>query len=609
MRRINVGFVGNPNCGKTTLFNAITGARLKVANYPGVTVEKREGFTQYKDWELKLLDLPGVYSLNTYSLEEEVTKAEILSEEVDIIVNVVDASSLERNLYLTLQLLELGKPVVLALNMMDIVEERGMEIDLHRLPEMLGDIPVVAVSARKRNGLDVLIHAVVHHYMEQESPEMEHYSGEVSDNKKYEFIENVVDEVLFHKTVREARTDKADQILTHRYWGVPIFFAVMALVFFLTFRIGDLMADILNLGLDAFSGFMADFLIAIHIPEWLKSLIVDGIIGGVGGILTFLPNIVILFLALDILEDSGYMARVAYVMDGWMGRIGLSGKAFLPLVLGFGCSVPATMAARTLDNEKDKRRAILLIPFMSCSAKIPIYVLFSSMFFGQWAPLVAFSMYLLGILVGVLVAVVLYLWDKRKISDYSSLLIELPEYKRPNVRTIFIDVWEKIKGYLTKAGTVIFISSIILWFLLNFGPQGAVQEVSESFGAMAGHWLVPILAPAGLGLWQVGVALIAGLAAKEVVVSSILVLFGMGGMDHASSITNLQGQLGALGFGPLNAYSLMVFSLIYTPCMAAVGTMRKETNSTSFTIKAVLFLLILAWLLSALFYQAGTLLF
>lgn len=657
-KAINVAFVGNPNCGKTTLFNALTGANLKVANWPGVTVEKKEGTTFYKDQKMVLVDLPGIYSLTSYSIEEKVSRRCVMEDEIDVIVNVVDASSMERNLYLTMQLLELGKPVILALNMMDIVKERGMEIDTHRLPEMLGSIPVVPVSARKRTGLNTLLHAVKHHYREDSTEKIITYSEEIEDkiqileeklkekyptasynrwnaiklleadeetckeypleapevldrsyekeiiNCKYNYIEEVVEEVLFYKNFsQEGITDKVDKFLTHSILGVPIFLGIMALVFFLTFTIGDAVKGVFEIGMDALLTGSANLLHSLHASEWVISLVVDGVIAGVGGILTFLPNIFILFLALGILEDSGYMARVAYVMDGIMGRMGLSGKAFLPMVLGFGCTVPAVMATRTLEKEEDRKRTIFLTPFMSCSARLPIYVLFSSIFFEKHAALAAFSLYAVGVVAAILLALVMGKINKG--SSAGSLLMELPEYKMPNARTIAIYVWEKVKDYLGKAGTTIFVASIVVWFILNFGMSGLVVDVEKSFGAVLGRWMEPILAPAGLGLWQVGVALIAGLSAKEVVVSSMAVLFGISNINSAVGMTEMSTALGQYGFGALNAYALMVFCLLYTPCMATVGTIKKESNSWAFTLKVVLFQLAFAYLASVLVFQLG----
>lgn len=661
METIRVGFVGNPNCGKTTLFNAYTGANLKVANWPGVTVEKMEGETSYKGQKIKLIDLPGIYSLTSYSIEEKVSRRCIMEHEVDVIINIVDASALERNLYLTMQLLELGKPVVLALNMMDIVEERGMEIDLHRLPEMLGGIPVVPVSARKRSGLDVLMHAAVHHFEEKHRANVVHYDNTMEEkikgleeilqnqyhirenvrwyaikllerdeeiwerfplevpeildrnyekdiiNQKYDYIEEIMEDTLFYKSEKAAFTDKIDRMLTHPIWGMPIFFGVMAIVFFLTFFVGDGLKGGFEVILDSISNGTEQLLEHLKVAPWMISLVVDGIIAGVGGILTFLPNIFILFLALALLEDSGYMARVAYVMDGLMGHLGLSGKAFLPMVLGFGCTVPAVMASRTLEKESDRRRTILITPFMSCSARLPIYVLFADMFFGKYAMLAAFSMYFLGMLIAIVTALVIHHLETH--TEHHTLLIELPEYKTPNARTIAIYVWEKIKDYLTKAGTTIFIASIIIWFLLNFGIHGMVEEVTDSYGAILGHWMEPILAPAGLGMWQIGVALISGISAKEVVVSSFCVLFGINNVNSAAGMASMTQQLAQVGFGPLNAYSMMVFCLLYIPCAATIGTIRRETRSIKFTLKMMVFQLLVAWTASVFVYQIGSLFF
>ena len=658
---ITVGFVGNPNCGKTTLFNALTGANLKVANWPGVTVERMEGRVTYKGQKLRLIDLPGIYSLTSYSIEERIARKCIMEEDIDVIVNVVDASSLERNLYLTMQLLEFKKPVVLALNMMDIVQERGMEIDIHRLPEMLGQIPVVPVSARKKTGLDILLHAVIHHYeegphdkvvtyskgveakltkletalleqygevenvrwvaiklLEQDTQIMELYPlglPEVLDqsyenritNEKYDYIEEIVEECLFNKEASHAITEKADRYLTHRIWGLPVFLLILALVFFLTFTVGDFLKGYFEIVLDWINLHTTDLLGSLGVSDWLISLVVDGILAGVGGILTFLPNIVILFLALAFLEDSGYMARVAYVMNEIMGSVGLSGKAFLPMILGFGCTVPAIMASRGLENEQDRKRTMLVTPFMSCSARLPIYVLFSSMFFGDKAMLAAYSLYVIGMLTAILIAKVanrLY-----PLPEENGLLIELPAYKTPNARTVVIYVWKKVKDYLTKAGTIIFLVSVILWFVLNYSFHGPVEDVSQSFGAMLGRWMVPLLVPAGLGMWQIGVALLCGLSAKEVVVSSFAVLFAISNINSAEGMAALSTVLGQSGFGAVNAYALMVFCLLYSPCAAAVGTIKRESHSWAFTGKVMLFQLLVAWCGATLVFQIGSRIF
>lgn len=656
-REIRVGFVGNPNCGKTTLFNAFTGANLKVANWPGVTVERVEGSTSYKGRPIRVIDLPGIYSLTSYTIEEIVTRRCIEDGEVDVIINVVDASSLERNLYLTMQLLELKKPVILALNMMDIVEERGMEIDMHRLPEMLGQIPVVPVSARRRTGLDVLMHAVVHHYEEEPQGVVIRYDDEIEGkikkiesileakygemenmrwhavklleedrevmadhpvdvshivtsnyekkiiNEKYDYIEEVIGECLFNKEEKAAATDNIDSWLTHPVWGIPIFLGIMAVVFFLTFTVGDFLKGYFEIGLEWFSGAALNLLTQLQVSGWLISLVVDGIIAGVGGILTFLPNIFILFLALAFLEDSGYMARVAYVMNEVMGRVGLSGKAFLPMLLGFGCTVPAVMASRALASERDRRRTILITPFMSCSARLPIYVLFAEMFFPGRALLVAYSLYVIGLVMAILVAFLLHRMDKSGAED--TLLIELPEYKTPNQRTVFIYVWDKVKDYLTKAGTTIFVASIVLWFVMNFGIHGYVSDVTSSFAAVVGKALVPVLAPAGMGTWQIAVALISGLSAKEVVVSSFSVLYGISNINSAAGMSALSASLAVAGFGSASAYALMVFCLLYSPCVAAIATIRRETGSWKFTLGMMVFQILVAWTAAVLVYQIG----
>ena len=678
-KTINVGFIGNPNCGKTTLFNAFTGANLKVANWPGVTVEKKEGYTTYEGEQFKLVDLPGIYSLTSYTMEEKVSRECIMSDEIDVIVDVVDASCLERNLYLTLQLIELGKPVILALNMMDIVEERGMEIDLHRLPEMLG-IPAIPVSARKKSGLSVLMHAVSHHadhaiqnplihhhHDKQSRHEHNHhteyamvYSDALEDkidvimdalacsyptlenprwhaikllekdesvtaafplpdlekiidrsyeqeiiNQKYDFIEEIIQEILVNKSEKEAFTEKLDHFLTHRIWGLPLFLGIMAFVFLLTFTVGDWLKGYFEIFLESFSTAVTSGLTSLHVGDMMISLVVDGIISGVGGILTFLPNIFILFLALAFLEDSGYMARVAFVMDDIMGHLGLSGRAFIPLLLGFGCSVPAVMASRALEHRKDRLKTILITPFMSCSARLPIYVLFSQMFFPKHAMLVSYSMYLLGIIVAITTAFVLSKLYGSKAEH--ALLIELPEYKSPNARTIAIYVWEKVKDYLTKAGTVIFVASVILWGLLNFGPSGYVTDISNSFGSIIGKAAVPLFAPVGLGYWQIVVALIAGIAAKEVVVSSCSVLFGVQNITTTDGMSTMVATLGALGFGAANAYALMVFCLLYIPCTATIATINREVESKKLTALIIFFQFAIAWVMSFLVYHIGLL--
>ena len=669
-QNLTIGFIGNPNCGKTTLFNAFTGANLKVANWPGVTVEKVEGAIRRHNMNIHLVDLPGTYSLTSYTMEEIVSRDFILSDEVDVIINVVDASALERSLYLTLQLLELGKPVVMALNMMDIVEKRGMEIDLHRLPEMLG-IPVIPVSARKRRGLDVLLHAAIHHRDAKHTDPLIHdhkaigahrldhkmyamvYSDPIEDRidqliaelevkypdiinprwhaiklleqdqevmkkhpvdrpdildknyetqiirEKYDFIEEIIHEVLLHKEESDKITDRLDKVLTDRVWGIPVFLLIMAVVFFLTFTVGDVLKGYMEDFIGWFGDGLEGLLTAWAVSDGLKSLIIDGVLGGVGTIITFLPNILILFLTLGFLEDSGYMARVAYVMEDIMSCLGLSGKAFIPLLLGFGCTVPAVMASRALEHKRDRFKVMLITPFMSCNARLTIYILFSEMFFGSHAMVVAYSMYLIGLVVAILVALLLHGIEKaqnRQTEDY--LLIELPEYKMPDLHTVGIYMWEKVKSYLEKAGTTIFVATILIWFLLNFGPSGYTTDAGESFGAILGHVLVPVFRPIGLGFWQICLALLAGISAKEVVVSSCAVLFGITNASSGAGMTEFTAALEAIGFTSLNALCLMVFCLLYVPCAAALATIHKESGSWKWTFFEAFFQLAKAWVVT-----------
>ena len=674
---MTIGFIGNPNCGKTTLFNAYTGANLKVANWPGVTVEKVEGAIHHQDLNIRLVDLPGTYSLTSYTMEEQVSRQFILSDEVDVIINVVDASALERSLYLTLQLLELGKPVVMALNMMDIVQKRGMELDTHRLPEMLG-IPVIPVTARKRYGLDTLLHAAVHHRESQHLDPLIHdhssvsrhqhnhhadfamvYSDEIEDkidllkaelkrrypditktrwhaikllendteitqkypvdlpqvldrdyesqiiNEKYDFIGEIMGEVLLHKERQDKLTARVDKVLTHSVWGIPAFLVIMAVVFFLTFTVGDWLKGYLQVGIDWVTAMLEQLLAALGVNDMVHSLVIDGVVGGVGTIVTFLPNITILFLALALLEDSGYMARVAYVMEGIMSKLGLSGRAFIPMILGFGCTVPAIMASRALESKRDRYKVMLVTPFMSCNARLTIYILFAEMFFGDHAMLVAYSMYLIGIVVAIAVSAILHLIDRKREPNY--LLIELPDYKIPSGRTVAIYVWEKVADYLGKAGSTIFLATLIIWILLNFGPNGFSPDMAGSFGAVIGKWMVPLFAPIGLGFWQIAVALIAGISAKEVVVSSCAVLFGVVNANSPAGMETFSAMLQGIGFGPLNAFCLMVFCLLYIPCAATIATIHKESKSWAWTGFVALFQLAVAWLVTLLVYRIGLL--
>ncbi len=665
-RELTIAFIGNPNCGKTTLFNAYTGANLKVANWPGVTVERVEGAIESHGRKIRLVDLPGTYSLSSFTMEEQVSRQFILSDQVDVVVDVADASSLERSLYLTLQLIELGKPAVLALNMMDIVEKRGIDLDLHRLQELLG-IPVIPVVARKKKGLRTLLHAALHQYEDADAsnhrpravdreaelefvtkyaPDIEdcihdleqrlpagtdnprfaalallEHDPEIMDrypdlakgtpdfgdriiNGKYDTIEKIMPEVLLGKEASDSFTDKVDEVVLRPFWGVLIFLAVMGLVFALTFNVGDWLSGWLETLIDWFTQGVGTLLETMHASPWVINLVCDGIISGVGGILTFLPNVTILFIALAFLEDSGYMSRVAYVMNDIMEHLGLSGRAFIPMVLGFGCTVPAIMASRTLESWKDRFRVMLVTPFMSCSAKLPIYILFSGMFFGQYAMWAAYSMYLIGILVALAVTWLVHITDR----SVQPLLIELPAYKRPSAYTIYVYVWDKVKDFLEKAGTTIFVASILLWLLMHLGPSGLTDDVSVSFAATLGRGLAWILIPCGLGFWQIAVALLAGISAKEVVVSSTAVLFGIANVNSFGGMQQLHQELLGIGFGPLNAWCMMLFCLLYVPCLASLATIRREGGVRTMVTGAA-FQLGVAWLLTFVTWQIGSLLF
>ena len=423
-------------------------------------------------------------------------------------------------------------------------------------------------------------------------------------NQKYDFIGEIISEVLLHKQRQDVLTEKADAILTSKIWGIPVFLGIMALTFLLTFTLGDWLKGWLELLIDWLSGAVTNGLAAVNASAMITSLVVDGIIAGVGTIVTFLPNILILFLCLALLEDSGYMARVAYVMEGIMTHLGLSGKAFIPMLLGFGCTVPAIMASRALENERDRYKVMLVTPFMSCNARLTIYILFAEMFFGDNAMVVAYSMYLIGIVVAIVVSAIIHLLDRKKSVNY--LMIELPEYKLPDSRTVAIYVWEKVKDYLGKAGTTIFIATIIIWVLLNFGAGGYVTDMSESFGAVIGHWIAPFFAPVGLGFWQIAVALIAGISAKEVVVSSCAVLFGIVNASSPEGMVEFSAALGSIGFGSLNALCLMVFCLLYIPCTATLATIRRK-SSTRYMLVNAAFQLAVAWVVTLLVYQIGRL--
>jgi ferrous iron transport protein B len=611
MELIRVAIAGNPNSGKTTLFNALTGGNHYVGNWPGVTVEKKEGSKQFDHFDMRITDLPGIYSLEPYSIEEIVTKDFIVNEKPDVVINVVDGTLLERNLYLTTQLMALDVPMILAINMSDELERRNILLDVEVLSQMLG-IPAIKISAQNQYNIDDMLELATQtskHYQREHqetrqtvvaSIEKESASDDVEavSNQRYDVISQVLIKALGSKEVRyDERTAKLDQYLMNEKIGLPLFFVIMAFIFFMTFEVGGIFLNAIDYFFaELFSPFVVDGLSQLGVADWLIRLIGDGIIGGVGGVLTFVPNIAILFLFISILEDTGYMARVAYIMDKWMTRFGLNGKTFVPMILGFGCNVPAIMATRTIENEKDRLLSILINPFVSCGARFPVYVLFASVFFKGYEAVVTFSLYALGIIVALLVAVI---FRKTMFKENEShFIMELPIYRMPSLKSLFIHVWERVRGYIVKAGTVIFAASVILWLMLNFNMTG-MSTIQDSFGAHLGRLIAPIFKPLGFGTWEVALSLLTGMVAKEVIISNMAIVLGAqeGGMSFLSALQTL--------FTPLTAYVFLVFVLLYTPCIAVIGIIKRETNSWKWTFFSIGYQFLVAWLFSFVFYLIG----
>ena len=607
MSNIKIALAGNPNCGKTTLFNNLTGANHYVGNWAGVTVEKKEGVWNFKDRSISVIDLPGIYSLSPYSLEERIAKDYIENSDVDLVVNVVDASFLERNLYLTTQLIELGKPVILAMNMMDEIEKKNIKIDIEKMAELLG-IAIVPMIALKGKGFEELYQEIVNIVSVNEFKstgkdfDISDKDSDMSEaSKRYKVIDDIINETVIYGNANIHKlTDRIDRVLLNGFWGVPIFALVMATIFYLTFTVGGFFTDYMDIFINEnFASAVKASLESVEVSPWLISLIVNGIIGGVGGVLTFVPNIAILFLAISLLEDSGYMARVAFIMDKWMSKVGLNGKSFIPMILGFGCNVPAIMGTRTLESESDRLIAILTNPFMSCGARFPVYVLFASVFFKGYEALVTFSLYALGVFMAIIVS---YVFRKTLFKgEESPFLMELPTYRIPDGKSLFIHVWERVKGYITKAGTVILGASVLIWIILNFNFQG-MAEIGDSFGYYIGKALVPVFKPLGFGNWQNALSLISGIVAKEIVVANTAILYGVGegaGMAQLSSVLIEH-------FTPLSAYAFMVFVLLYTPCVAVIGVIKRETNSWKWTFFSVFYQILIAWTMAFLIYNIGS---
>ncbi|VYU44534.1 ferrous iron transport protein B [Clostridium butyricum] len=586
---INVALLGNPNVGKTTLYNELTGSNQYVGNWPGVTVDKKEGYFE----DVKVADLPGIYAMDTFSNEEKVSKKYLEEENVDVILNIVDASNLNRNLYLTTQLKQFDKPIILALNMIDICEAKGIEIDCKKLEEEFG-VEVIPITAGKSIGVDKVKERLKKGNFKKEENDKRKFNFK-TEKEAYDFIENVLKKCITEKEdKRETISEKLDKYVLHPVFAYPIFLGIMVLMFELTFSwVGQPLSDFLD-------GVLNDSILPYlsHILEnsspWFSSLIVDGIVSGVGGIIVLLPIILVLFICITILEDSGYMSRVAFMMDKLMRKMGLSGKAFIPMIIGFGCTVPAVMTARTLESEKDRKLTALLVPFMSCNARLPVYTVFASVFFTNHRGLVVGSLYAGGVLVAFLLGMLLKSTYFKK--DEEPFILEVPEYKMPTFKSVYKQTVDKASSFLKKAGTVIFAMSVVVWFLSNFNFNGMVEEVNESILASIGNVIAPIFAPLGFGNWQSAVSLLSGLLAKESVLASMEIIFA----GDLSSVLPMH-------FSTLSAYSFLVFVLLYTPCISVLGTMKKEYGG-KFTIMSVLFQLIVAWSVAFLVFNVGTLL-
>jgi len=679
VREMKIALVGNPNCGKTTLFNALTGSNQYVGNWPGVTVEKKEGLAQVEGRDVTVVDLPGIYSLSPYSMEEIVARNFVVGERPDAIINIVDATNIERNLYLTAQLLELERPMVIALNFMDEVEKHGDHLDVDRIARALG-VPVIPITARTGKNVQKLLEEAHHqmhtgftvepddlyddftHRIHHEVDELIHdraYAAGIPAHwasikliegdarveealgldeaakwkvdavaKRYEaayplgdretliadaryrFIQRVVKVCVQRGKPLDALTvsDKIDAVVTNKYLAVPAFLLMMLLMFTVTFGPGQMLSDGMDWFINDWLATRLDWLLVQSgVAPWVNSLLIDGILGGVGGVLTFLPQIAILFLFLSFLEDSGYMARAAFIMDRLLRRFGLSGKAFIPMLMGFGCTVPAVMGARTMENEKDRRMTIMLVPFMSCSARLPVYGLISAAFFPSCAGLVIFSLYVLGLLCAILSGVIL----RRTMfkGEPAAFVLELPPYRLPTLRNCMLHVWERVRGFLVKAGTLILAMSVVLWFLESFSFQGGlhmVEDAGQSILGTIGSFIAPVFAPLGFGAWQAAVALLTGLVAKEAVVSSLCLLYGFSTLDAGATIA---AALSGTFQTPVAAYAFLVFILLYVPCVAAVSTLYREMNSLKWTVRSVLWQVCAAWLVSFLIYQVGSLIF
>lgn len=661
--------VGNQNCGKTTLFNQLTGSNQHVGNFPGVTVEQKSGIIRGHS-DVSVVDLPGIYSLSPYTSEEMVTRDFILKQKPDGIINIVDATNIERNLYLTLQIIDLGIPTVLALNMMDEMRNNGGSIKIKEFSNELG-IPVIPISAVKNEGINELvnmsiqtvnsvkrpqrvdfcqgavhrcIHGIAHliedhakefgipsrfaatkiiegdepledalHLNQNEKETIEHCINEMESemhtdreaalaDMRYAFIEGLCNDTVIKpvESKESIRSTKIDKVLTNKYFGIPLFLAIMLTVFWLTFSvIGKALSGLLTLGINALSSLTLHGMQAAQINPVMQDLIIHGVFSGVGSVLSFLPIIVTLFLLLSLLEDSGYMARVSFLMDKPLRKLGLSGKSFVPMLIGFGCSVPAIMSTRTLSSERDKKMTVMLIPFMSCSAKLPIYALLSAAFFPKYAPFVMLLLYITGILTGILCA---FLFKNTVFKGNSSpFIMELPNYRIPSAKSVWLLAWGKAKDFLQRAFTIIFVASLIIWFMQTFDFRfNLASSSSNSMLAMIGSQISILFKPLGFGDWRATTALISGFTAKEAVLSTLAVLTN-------KTIDTLSKALTGI-FTPLSAVSFLVFTLLYTPCVASIAAVRREFGK-AWSLFVIVFQIAIAWIMAFAVFQMGSLLF
>lgn len=668
-RKLRIVLAGNPNVGKTTLFNTLTGTHQHVGNWPGKTVEKKEGSVKYKGHDVEIVDLPGTYSLTAYSIEEIVARDYIVDEHPDVVVHIVDSCNIERNLYLTVQLIELGANVVVALNMVKTAMKKGISVDDAKMSRFLG-VPVVKIEANEKTGVDELMDEVVGMAEERElhkplvtyGKEIEEHSDEIAAlleavklplnyrpkwvaikllendsqvvekvrkieggkkvvdeaarkrkhlfdvfgedvdssvaDARYGFIGGVVKEAVVKEEVNRLSTsENVDKVVMHRVLGIPIFLALMWSMFHVTFSVGAPFMDAIDMGFGWLGDNAGAFIDGSGGPAWVSSLVVDGIIGGIGSVLIFIPNIFLLFFMIAIMEDSGYMARAAFIMDKVMHKVGLHGKSFIPMIIGFGCNVPAVMATRTLENEKDRILTILINPFMSCSARLPVYVLFVGAFFSAHQGTIIFLIYLFGIFVAILSGMLFKNTMFRGLS--SPLVMELPPYRWPTLKGALIHMWERGSLFVRKAGTVIFVIVVVIWFLASM-PWGVEYASQESVIGQAGGFIAPVFEPCGFGDWQSAVALMFGFAAKEVVVGTFGTLYGVEDMGLSDAIQS--------HFTPLSAAAFIVMVLLYVPCMAVVAAIKRETNSWKWALFVVGYTSVVAWVCAVVVYQGGLLL-